>query len=218
MCRRGTDGVITMVFRIGSEVEDVVLLQTTRHLLDNVLASAAEYEAAEAALSSAFQRHSDDPAAWSAEARTAKRKAAELAIAIDGLTDRASIDLKRSKTIVRTSVGALCVWPGGSPRTGCLGRVRAVANAYKHQDLTDKTLPIASDDDVLVVGLGYGLDGYGVGKFGGVEVIVRETAGTSWKFMGDAPIGILAWFRFIGVKGGRIAGGPHTVCGVRVYP
>ncbi len=31
----------------------------------------------------------------------------------------------------------------------------------------DSRLPITSDDDVLVVGLGYGLDGFGVGKYGG---------------------------------------------------
>lgn len=61
--------------------------------------------------------------------------------------------------------------------------MRGVANAYKHQNLSDPTLPITSDADVLVVGLGYGLDG--VGKFGGVEVIVRESAGPSLKFLGD---------------------------------
>lgn len=35
--------------------------------------------------------------------------------------------------------------------------------------LTDPTLPITSDNDVLVVALGYGPDGYGVGKFDGEE-------------------------------------------------
>ena len=39
--------------------------------------------------------------------------------------------------------------------------------------LTDTSLPISSINDVLVVGLGFGLDGYGVGKFGDVEVIVH---------------------------------------------
>jgi len=51
-----------------------------------------------------------------------------------------------------------------TPRVGALERVRGVANAYKHQNLNDPKLPISSDADVLVVGSGYGVDGYGVGK------------------------------------------------------
>lgn len=96
--------------------------------------------------------------------------------------------------------------------------MRGVANAYKHQNLSDPTLRIASDADVLVVGLGYGLDGYGVGKFGGAEVIVRETAGTSWKFLGDAPTTIGAWFPFLIVHGAALPSGAYLVCNIQVHP
>ncbi|MFZ1010638.1 MAG: hypothetical protein WAN65_27615, partial [Candidatus Sulfotelmatobacter sp.] len=59
----------------------------------------------------------------------------------------------------------------------------AVANAYKHDKLHDPKHPIRSDDDVLVVGAGYGIDGFGLGKFGGIEVIVHQTNGEQRKFL-----------------------------------
>jgi hypothetical protein len=67
------------------------------HLVHNVLAAAADYYAAEQALTRAYN---DDPtpSAWGTAARTAKRRAAEVAIAIDGLTDRASTELGRRKS------------------------------------------------------------------------------------------------------------------------
>jgi hypothetical protein len=51
--------------------------------------------------------------------------------------------------------------------------------------------------DVLVVGLGWGLDGWGVGKYGGVEVLVREHDGTKYKMLRDAPVSIAAWFKLL---------------------
>lgn len=121
----------------------------------------------------AFRMFDQDstPAHWKAAADRAKRLAANLAIAIDGLADRAKNETGLSMSDVRRQVGALCLWPGGSTvRAGALERVRGIANAYKHQNLSDPNLPISSDRDVLVVGLGYGKDGYGVGKPSGIEV------------------------------------------------
>ncbi|WP_334147711.1 type II toxin-antitoxin system toxin DNA ADP-ribosyl transferase DarT [Hyphomicrobium sp.] len=63
----------------------MALEATLDHLLHNVLAAAADYEAAEQALTQAYKGDSA-PAAWEAAARAAKRRAAEVAIAIDGLT------------------------------------------------------------------------------------------------------------------------------------
>ncbi|RWK53159.1 hypothetical protein [Mesorhizobium sp.] len=161
-----------------------MLADTVDHLLHNVLPAAADYEAAEDALSKAYAA-GQTPAAWEAVARTAKRRAAELAVAIDGLTDRCAGELGISKTAIRKSIAALCFWPGGtSLRMGAHDRVRGVAGVYKHQNLSDPTLPIASEADVLVVGLGYGLDGFGVGKPGGVEVLAQERSGAKWKLPG----------------------------------
>lgn len=113
----------------------------------------------------------------------------------------------------------MCYFPGTtSMRGGAHDRVRGVANAYKHQKLTDPTLPIASDADILVIGLGYGLDGWGVGKFGGVEVLVKERGGTSWKFLGDAPVAISAWFRFLAAKGATLPPGPYSLWGLQLHP
>jgi hypothetical protein len=196
-----------------------VLETTVDHLLQNVLGAAADYEAAEEALTRAYNADST-PAAWESAARFAKRRAAEVAIAIDALTDRCFTELGRSKPDVRTDVSALCAWPGsGAPRSGAHNRVRGVSNAYKHQDLTDHTLPIRSNNDVLVVGSGWGMDGCGVGKYGGLpEVLVSETAGEQFKFSGDVLVAIAAWFRFLVANGAVLPAGPFRCCGIQVHP
>jgi hypothetical protein len=186
------------------------------HLLHNVLPAAVDYISAEKALSLAYEASSAS-ANWETEARLANRRAAELAIAVDGLPDRCRKELGLSLTEIRAAVAALCVYPGtGSLRPGCLERVRGVANAYKHENLTDLTLPITSDADILVVGLGYGLEGYSIGKLGGVEVLVHDKGGTSWKFLGDAPTAIAAWFRFFCAQGAVVPGGAYHFGGLVV--
>lgn len=188
------------------------------HLTRYVLPSAADYDTAEAALSRAYAADTD-PATWIAVAWEAKRHAAHLAIAIDGLPDRCTTELGVSKTAVRKSVDALCVWPGtNSARPGCIERMRGVANAYKHENLTDRTLPITSANDVLVVGLGVGLESVGVGKLGGVEVIVRDKTGQHWKFLGDAPVAVAAWMRFLSGHGATLPSGPYRVYGLQLHP
>jgi hypothetical protein len=93
------------------------------HLIHNVLSSAADYGAAEIALSQAYATDSA-PAMWDTAARDAKRQAAHLAIAIDGLPDRCMTELGASKTAIRASVATLCVWPGTKfVRPGCIEQV-----------------------------------------------------------------------------------------------
>jgi hypothetical protein len=187
---------------------------TLNHLTSNVLAAAAEYQAAEDALSRAH-----GAGTWAEEATTAKRKAAELAVAIDGLSDRACLEGISAIDKIRTDVSALCFWPGSSSlRQGAFERMHGVANAYKHSKLSKPTHVINSFEDVLAVGLGYGLDGYGVGKHGGVEVLVRDKSGVMWKFLGDAPVVVSAWFRFLGNSGAAMPSGPYYVCGLQVHP
>jgi hypothetical protein len=57
-----------------------MLQNAVDHFIQNVIPAADDYNAAEDALSHAYRRDPQD-AAWAAEARLAKRKAAELAIA-----------------------------------------------------------------------------------------------------------------------------------------
>jgi hypothetical protein len=66
-----------------------MLQNAVDHFIQNVIPAADDYNAAEDALSHAYRRDPQD-AAWAAEARLAKRKAAELAIAArqDGCLDR----------------------------------------------------------------------------------------------------------------------------------
>jgi hypothetical protein len=191
-----------------------ILADTLNHLMSNVLAAALEYHAAEGALSRAHETGH-----WDEEAVTAKRKAAELAVAIDGLADRASLESKIAIDKIRVDVSALCFWPGSnSVRQEAFERVHGVANAYKHSKLYKPTHVIDSFEDVLTVGLGYGLDGYGVGKFSGVEVLVRDKSGRSWKFLGDVPIVVSAWFRYLGNAGTALPGDTFHVCGIKVHP
>lgn len=188
-------------------------------LIHEVLPAAADYAAAERTLSEAYKADKR-PAIWEAQARNAKRRAAQLAIAIDGLTDRSADDLKMTKANIRKEISALCELPGATTiRDGAHDRIRGVANAYKHQKLSDVSLPIDSDDDILVIGLGYGLDGFGVGKFGGApEVLVRERSGKKLKFLGDAPAAIAAWFRFLAANGAILPPGTHMMWGLQLYP
>lgn len=195
-----------------------MLEKAVEHLTYNVLPAAADYMAAEDSLTRAHGENST-PVAWEAEARLAKRRAAELAIALDGMPERCILDIGQSRSHILTQIGMRCVWPGTNfLRSGCIERIRGVANAYKHENLSDPTLPIGSSSDVLVVALGYGLDGFGVGKFSGVEVLVREKSATSWKFLGDAPTAIAAWFHFLNSNGAALPSGPFSVCGLHVYP
>jgi hypothetical protein len=195
-----------------------MLIATIDHLLQNVLPAAKDYEVSEEELSLAYNVN-QSPDTWAVAAADAKRKAAQLAIAIDGLSDRARHDLSLDLGQVRKAVSALSYWPGSAMlRAGAFERVRGVANAYKHRFLSDTSLPLSSDNDILVIELGYGLDGWGVGKFGGVEVLVRDESGAAWKFLGDAPAVVSAWFQYLTANGGIVHGGPYQVCGFQVYP
>jgi hypothetical protein len=187
------------------------------HFIHNLMPSASDYTAAENELSRA-QAADANPTTWEPAAREAKRKAANLAIAIDGLTDRCTVELGCSTHDIRSSVAKLCIWPGTEfLRPGCIERVRAVADAYKHGNLTNPAHPISSDRDVLIVGLGYGLEDYGAGKYGGaLEVIVRDKSGRQWKFLADAPVAVAAWLRFLRANGAILPTGPYNVCGLQL--
>jgi hypothetical protein len=189
------------------------LTRTVDHLVNDVIPAAREYDAAERVLTAAWNQ-TGDPDKCHAEARAAKRCAAHVAIAIDGLTDRAADELGVKKQDVRAQVAALCEIDG-TKREGCIDRVRGVANVYKHDNLSDPTLPILSNDDVLAAGLGYGLDGFGIGKFSGMEIIVNQKSGDRRKFLGDVPWAIAGWFKYLESHGIKIAGSPYDLWGFR---
>lgn len=176
--------------------------------------ASTEYTAAEIALSRAFSRERA-LSLVPVEVAAVKRKAAELAIAIEGLVDRAKKDLGRSKKQVRAALEGHAKAPRFSgERPGALERVRAVADAYKHWDLDMPDHPIRSQLEVLLVGSGYGTDGYGVGKPGDPEVLIQTTDGIR-KFLGDAPVAIDAWAQLLAANGSPIPT-PVTVCGIEI--
>ena len=71
------------------------------------------------------------PIHWATAGQHAKRRAAEVAVAIDGLADRAANDLGTTPENVRNAVAPYCTI-GSVARPGSIERVCAVANAYKH--------------------------------------------------------------------------------------
>jgi hypothetical protein len=190
------------------------LQRAKSHLLQNVVPAAREYSASESALSAAYNADSA-PSAWADAASHTKRKASELAVAIDGMVDRVAPDGDERKRI-RIELQRLATF-NGFERAGCIDRVRAIANAYKHSALSDQSLPIKAEDDVLVIGAGFGTDAYGVGKNGGVEVLVRDKDGLVRKFLGGAPCAISAWFSFLAQHGAQFGGEPIELFNVRVY-
>ena len=188
------------------------LVTTVAHLLDHVLPAIEEYELAEASLSKAHA--SGD---WSAEAKTARRKAAELAVAMDGLADRVQQELHLPLETIRAEVSKLCLWPNSTlSRQEAFERVHGVANAYKHSELKKPSHVLRSFDDVLAVGLGFGLDGFGVGKFSGVEVLVKDKQARSWKFLGDVPVVLNGWCSFLTMNGAALPKTTLHVCGLDI--
>lgn len=194
-----------------------MLQRVTAHLFDNVLPAAADYFGAERELSAAYAASGQKLAACERETKKAKRLAANAAIALDGLVDRTANELGLSTNTVRAQVGPLCIL-GSSPRVGCIERVRAVADAYKHDELANPQHPIRSNDDVLVVAPGYGIDGFGVGKMGGVEVTAHQANGDLRKFLGDVPAAVRGWLQFLSNSGAVLPPGDVSVCNVKVWP
>jgi hypothetical protein len=192
-----------------------MLTETLNHLLNNVLPAARDYKWAEDELSAAFARNAD-PQSWAAEGHQAKRRAAEVAIAIDGLADRAASALGLTPEQVRQQVGQRCLL-GTAQRAGSIDRVCAVANAYKHAGPLRAKHPITSESDVLATGAGYGVDAFGVGKYSGVEVLVNQKDGTIRKFLADVPWSIAGWFRFLIDHGATIPAEDYVVCNLLVH-
>jgi hypothetical protein len=182
--------------------------------MTNVLPAARDYAQAENELSRAFDRD-NDPDMWEGEGQQAKRRAAEVAIAIDGLADRAASALGLTPEQVRQQVASGCIIDGAK-RDGSIERVCAVANAYKHSGPLNAKHPITSESDVLATGAGFGIDGYGVGKFSGVEVLVNQKDGAVRKFLGDVPWSIAGWFKFLADRGVALPPEELVVCGLVV--
>ena len=64
-----------------------------------------------------------------------------------------------------------------------------------------------------MVGSGFGIDRYGIGKYGGApEVLVRQTNGEQRKFVGDVAFGIAGWFGFLSANDAKLPPGNVTVC------
>lgn len=188
--------------------------RTRDHFLTNVLSAVDEYASAEATLSAALQEAGGDKSKCPADAERAKRRAADAAVAIDGLADRAAKATGRNPNDIRAAVSKLCEIDG-KRREGTVERVCAVANAYKHDQLDNKRHPITSNDDVLVVGAGYGIDSFSAGKFDGIEVMVHQTDGKKRKFLADVPFAVAGWVNFLEGHGVALPSN-IVVCGKRI--
>ena len=189
--------------------------RVTNHLFDNVLPAAGAYHDAEIALSHAFAQGPGTDR-YRAQAQETKRRAAEAAIAIDGLADRAAKVMFATPNEIRRQVSALSA-VDNHLREGCVDRICALANVYKHDELSDPKHPFRSYDDVLVVGAGSGIDGYGLGKYSGVEVLINQEDGKKRKFLADVPYALAGWFSFLVLQGVAFQAEHFDICNVRIY-
>jgi hypothetical protein len=181
-------------------------------LRDYVLPAVAAYETAESTLTDAYKASE-----WEREAKDAKRNAAEVAVAIDGLVDRAREDFSARFDQIREDVSALCYWPGtNTVREASFARVHSLANAYKHRKLSKPGHVMNSIDDVLTVGLGFGLDGFGVGKYSGVEVLINDKDGKKWKFMGDVSCVLNGWRQYLRNNRAVLPAFPDSIFGIKM--
>jgi hypothetical protein len=187
------------------------------HFVDNVLPSIADYEKAEDELSEAYRQSDGDATKWEWAGKTAKRKAADAAVAIDGLADRAAKAFGGTADAVRADVAVLCV-VNGIARPGSIERLCAVANAYKHDGPLRSKHPIASDQDILSAGAGWGVDAYGSGKYGGVEVLATQRNGEVKKVMADLPYGVAGWLNYMATHGLVVPEPSYKICGIVVTP
>ena len=190
--------------------------QTTAFLFDFVLLATDDYLAAEGLLSQAYAA-TQNMANCQREANLAIRRACEASIALDGLTDRAHIETKQQMNAIRATVDSLCV-VNGYHRQGAYVRVGATANAYKHSSLSNPRHPITSFGNIVAVGPGYGIDGYGIGKFSGVEGILTQTNGPQRKLLGDIPYSVRGWLLYLQANGAVLPTTPIAVCNLRVWP
>jgi len=67
-----------------------MLTGTVDHFIANVISAARDYNDAEVALTTALDAANGDKSKCRTECETAKRRAAEVAVALDGLADRAA--------------------------------------------------------------------------------------------------------------------------------
>ncbi len=186
------------------------------HFIDNVLPAIADYEKAEDELTEAHRQSGGDAKKWEEAGKTAKRKAADVAVAIDGLPYRAAKEFGGTADTVRADVAVLCS-VNGIARPGSIERICAVANAYKHDGPLRVKHPINSDEDILAAGAGWGVDAFGAGKFGGVEVLVTERDGDVKKVMTDFSYGAAGWLQYFKAHG-LVVEPRYKICGVEVTP
>jgi len=173
-------------------------------LVQVVLPAAEEYFAAEEAASD------------TATGDVAVRKALALCVPMTKLIEISVEEFHLAPAKVRLLVQAGCCFPGGAERPGCIERIRAVAAAARHPALSDQSLPITSEDDVIFHGAGWGIDGFGIGKYGGLETLIREKSGQVFKFLGDVPCAVQGWSNFLSSQGVVMPGTVHKVCNLPV--
>ncbi len=178
--------------------------ETLQHLLGDVLAAVNEYVAA------------DEAAVNSSDGEVALRRAFQMSMALDSLVDRAAIEFGKSKSTVREDLACECKWPNGVERPGCSERIRSVADAYRHFKLDRPSSAIESAADVIFFGAGYGLDGWGVGKCGGSETLVRDKDDNLWKLLGDVPCVVFGWARLLLRYGAQMPGQTHVISNIEI--
>lgn len=137
---------------------------TAKFFTTMVLPAFRDFKAADLAMDDVLRKQGPDTDDVAQAKLSVLRQASNCAIAIDGLRDRWAKEIGLKRKDIDSLVAPFCTFEDGSMRADCLKRIRGTANAFKHAVVDDPDLPIASEDGVVVLGRGFGLDGFGVGK------------------------------------------------------
>ena len=188
-----------------------------KHLVEDVLPRVREYVEAENRLTEAFIRHRSEEHC-AAEIADARRKASDLAVAIDGLADRCERDHMMSRPEALVAVRPLCSYWDGGGTCPALDVIRAVAVGYKHFSIRDQSLGISTYEQVQARSTGFGQGGFGLGKFGGVpETTVTYNEGDRLeKFLSVVPAALRGWTRFLHSQGVEIPFESMEVFGIEI--
>lgn len=177
-----------------------------------VLPTAIDYEIAEIALSEAIEEGSE--AVVHNARREVLRRGMQLASAIQNFVDY-TLDAAgfSSKSVLIERLDQLTWFEPGGDLRACFWRLNAAANVEKHSGRKSDRI-IRDENDVLVVGAGFGVDGFGVGKFGGEELLLNSSDGKTYKFIGDAAAALLAGARYLTEAGYPPELPSHPILGV----
>lgn len=100
---------------------------------------------------------------------------------------------------VRSAVATECVFLRTTKPVADVGRLRDIAEAFKHHRLNRPSATVTSSTDTAPVSLGFGELGYSEGKYGGIEQFVVTTHNSDRRALSSVLQNVFdAWMTLLG--------------------